>query len=113
MSWEDILKGPKWRAAKKEVAALEGQLKTARHKMSQAARAENVNVSRAGQRGTTSKPKPTTTSKPTQEVIQEEPPKQSSADRRKELLQAAEEERATRVKPKEEKPDINTDFSKF
>jgi|GEM_PF-4146700 len=48
MSWEDILKGPKWRAAKKEVADLEGKLKTAQHKMSQAARAENVNVSRAG-----------------------------------------------------------------
>jgi len=68
MSWQDILKGPKYNAAMREVRELEGKLQAANQKMERAARSENV--SRAGQRGTTSKPEPT----------QEEPAQEETSD---------------------------------
>ena len=70
----------------REVRELEGKLQAANQKMERAARSENV--SRAGQRGTTSKPKPT------QEVIQEEPaqeepaPKKTGVSRLQQLREA-------------------------
>jgi hypothetical protein len=62
MGWEDVLKGPKYNAARREVQELEGKLQNANQIMERAARTENV--SRAGQ-GT----KPVSQQRQTQQAI--------------------------------------------
>ena len=92
MSWKDILKGPKYNAAMREVRELEGKLQAANQKMERAARSENV--SRAGQRGTTSKPEPTQEEPTQEEPAQEEPaqeepaPKKTGVSRLQQLREA-------------------------